>query len=127
MNPAFTDADFAFVPDANAKRIQLATYKGRESKMRGKIHSLAMLSAFVGLTAFMIQEVDARGGRGGGGGGRGGGGFSRGGSSSMSRGGGGGMSRGGSSMSRGGWRAAQSRQLQPRRLWRIRLQPGWQL
>lgn len=28
MNPAFTDADFAFVPDANAKRIQLATYKG---------------------------------------------------------------------------------------------------
>ncbi len=89
LNPPFTDADFAFVPDANAKRIQLATYKGRESKMRGKIHTLAMLSAFVGLTAFMIQEVDARGGRGGGGGGRGGGGFSRGGSSSMSRGGGG--------------------------------------
>ena len=28
MNPTFTDADFAFVPDANAKRIQLATYKG---------------------------------------------------------------------------------------------------
>lgn len=28
MNPAFTDADFTFVPDANAKRIQLATYKG---------------------------------------------------------------------------------------------------
>ena len=28
MNPAFTDADFAFVPDANAKRIQMATYKG---------------------------------------------------------------------------------------------------
>src|SRR5688572_49061 len=68
----------------------------RESKMRSTIHSLAMLSAFVGLTAFMIQEVDARGGRGGGGGGRGGGGFSRGGSSSMSRGGGGGFSRGGS-------------------------------
>lgn len=39
--------------------------------MRGKLHSLAMLSAFVGLTAFMVQEVDARGGRGGGGGGRG--------------------------------------------------------
>jgi hypothetical protein len=28
MNPAFTDADFAFVPDGNAKRIQMATYKG---------------------------------------------------------------------------------------------------
>jgi len=28
VNPAFTDADFTFVPDANAKRIQLATYKG---------------------------------------------------------------------------------------------------
>lgn len=28
VNPTFTDADFAFVPDANAKRIQLATYKG---------------------------------------------------------------------------------------------------
>jgi hypothetical protein len=28
INPTFTDADFAFVPDANAKRIQLATYKG---------------------------------------------------------------------------------------------------
>ena len=28
MNPAFTDADFAFVPDENAKRIQMATYKG---------------------------------------------------------------------------------------------------
>ena len=28
VNPAFTDADFAFVPDANAKRIQLATFKG---------------------------------------------------------------------------------------------------
>jgi hypothetical protein len=28
VNPSFTDADFAFVPDANAKRIQLATYKG---------------------------------------------------------------------------------------------------
>jgi hypothetical protein len=27
LNPAFTDSDFAFVPDANAKRIQLATYK----------------------------------------------------------------------------------------------------
>ena len=51
--------------------------------MRGKIHTLAMLSAFVGMTAFMIQEVEARGGRGGGGGGRGGGGFSRGGSSSL--------------------------------------------
>ena len=30
VNPTFTDADFAFVPDANAKRIQLATYKGSE-------------------------------------------------------------------------------------------------
>ena len=28
MNPAFTDADFTFVPDANAKRIQMATYQG---------------------------------------------------------------------------------------------------
>ena len=28
VNPTFSDADFAFVPDANAKRIQLATYKG---------------------------------------------------------------------------------------------------
>ena len=28
FNPAFTDADFTFVPDANAKRIQMATYKG---------------------------------------------------------------------------------------------------
>ena len=28
VNPTFTDADFAFVPDANAKRIELATYKG---------------------------------------------------------------------------------------------------
>jgi hypothetical protein len=28
INPNFTDADFAFVPDANAKKIQLATYKG---------------------------------------------------------------------------------------------------
>jgi hypothetical protein len=28
VNPNFTDADFAFVPDSNAKRIQLATYKG---------------------------------------------------------------------------------------------------
>jgi HlyD family secretion protein len=42
--------------------------------MRGKIRSIAMLSAFVGLTAFMVQEVDARGRGGGGGGGRGGGG-----------------------------------------------------
>ena len=30
VNPTFTDADFAFVPDANAKRIELATYKGTE-------------------------------------------------------------------------------------------------
>ena len=30
VNPALTDADFAFVPDANAKRIELATYKGSE-------------------------------------------------------------------------------------------------
>ena len=66
--------------------------------MRGKLFRLTMLSAFVSLAAFMAQEVDARGGRGGGG--RGGGGFSRGGASSMSR-GGGGFSRGGS-MSRGG-------------------------
>ena len=28
VNPTFTDADFAFVPDANARPIQLATYKG---------------------------------------------------------------------------------------------------
>lgn len=28
MNPTFSDADFAFVPDANAKKIQMATYKG---------------------------------------------------------------------------------------------------
>jgi hypothetical protein len=30
VNPTYTDADFAFVPDANAKRIELATYKGAE-------------------------------------------------------------------------------------------------
>jgi len=29
LNPTFTDADFAFVPDANAKKIQMATYKGQ--------------------------------------------------------------------------------------------------
>jgi hypothetical protein len=28
LNPAFSDADFAFVPDANAKQIHMATYKG---------------------------------------------------------------------------------------------------
>ena len=28
VNPTFTDADFAFVPDANAKKIQLATFQG---------------------------------------------------------------------------------------------------
>jgi len=28
INPSYSDADFTFVPDANAKRIQLATYKG---------------------------------------------------------------------------------------------------
>ena len=28
INPTFSDADFTFVPDANAKKIQLATYKG---------------------------------------------------------------------------------------------------
>lgn len=28
VNPTFSDADFAFTPDANAKRIQLANYKG---------------------------------------------------------------------------------------------------
>lgn len=28
VNPTLTDADFAFVPDANAKKIQLATYQG---------------------------------------------------------------------------------------------------
>jgi hypothetical protein len=28
VNPTFSDSDFTFVPDANAKRIQLATYKG---------------------------------------------------------------------------------------------------
>ena len=71
--------------------------------MRRIISRVAMLSAFVSLAAFVVQEADARGGRGGGGGGgRGGGGFSRGGSSSMSR-GGGGMSRGGGGMSRGSY------------------------
>src|SRR3954451_18116388 len=30
VNPAFTDSDFAFVADGNAKRIQLATFKGME-------------------------------------------------------------------------------------------------
>lgn len=30
VNPTFTDADFTFVPDADAKRIELATYKGSE-------------------------------------------------------------------------------------------------
>src|SRR3982750_136378 len=82
------------------------TTKDRESNMRGRLFSFAMLSAFVSLAAFTVQEAEARGGRGGGGGGgggRGGGGFSRGGSSSMSRGGGGGYSRGGGgSYSRGG-------------------------
>jgi hypothetical protein len=28
MNPTFADSDFTFVPDANAKRIQLASYRG---------------------------------------------------------------------------------------------------
>ena len=28
VNPAFTDSDFAFVPDKDAKRIQMATFKG---------------------------------------------------------------------------------------------------
>jgi len=28
VNPPLTDADFTFVPDANAKQIKLATYKG---------------------------------------------------------------------------------------------------
>ena len=28
LNPAYSDADFAFVPDANAKKIQMATYQG---------------------------------------------------------------------------------------------------
>jgi len=28
VNPAFTDADFTFAPGPNAKRIELATYKG---------------------------------------------------------------------------------------------------
>jgi hypothetical protein len=28
VNPTFSDADFAFVPDANSKRIQLATFTG---------------------------------------------------------------------------------------------------
>src|SRR3954465_2386306 len=82
--------------------------RDRESKMRSKLYRLAMLSAFVSLAAFTIQEAGARGGRGGGGGGGGrggGGGFSRGGGGGggFSRGGGGGFSRGGSmSMSRGG-------------------------
>ena len=30
VNPAFTDADFKFVPDANAKPIKLATFQGME-------------------------------------------------------------------------------------------------
>ena len=92
--------------------------------MRGIISSVAMLSAFVSLAAFVVQEADARGGRGGGGGGRGGGGFSRGGSSSMSRGGGGmsrggSMNRGGSSMSRGSYSRGG--------VGGIRLQPGRKL
>src|SRR3954470_23618573 len=82
--------------------------RDRRSNMRGKTFQIAMLSAFVSLAAFTVQEADARGGRGGGGGGRGGGGggFSRGGGGGggFSRGGGGGgYSRGGStSMGRGG-------------------------
>jgi hypothetical protein len=32
LNPTFSDADFTFVPDANAKRIELATYKGPEKE-----------------------------------------------------------------------------------------------
>src|SRR3954454_22566659 len=73
--------------------------RDRESNMRGQTFRIAMLSAFVSLAAFTIQEADARGGRGGGGGGRGGGGgFSRGGGGGggFSRGGGGGFNRGGS-------------------------------
>jgi len=44
--------------------------------MRKRLYRIAMLSAFVSLAAFTIQEADARGGGrgGGGGGGRGGGG-----------------------------------------------------
>ena len=30
LNPTFSDSDFAFVPDANAKRIALANFKGME-------------------------------------------------------------------------------------------------
>lgn len=30
VNPKFADSDFAFAPDANAKRIELATFKGLE-------------------------------------------------------------------------------------------------
>lgn len=30
VNPTFADSDFSFTPDANAKRIALATYKGME-------------------------------------------------------------------------------------------------
>jgi len=30
VNPTFTDSDFAFVPDKDAKRIRMATYKGPE-------------------------------------------------------------------------------------------------
>ena len=37
--------------------------------MRGKIFSIAMLSAFVSLAAFTVQEAEARGGGRGGGGG----------------------------------------------------------
>src|SRR3982751_1689663 len=72
--------------------------RDRESNMRGQTFRIAMLSAFVSLAAFTIQEADARGGRGGARGGRGGGGgFSRGGGGGggFSRGGGGGFSRGG--------------------------------
>src|SRR3954471_14924676 len=86
--------------------------RDRRSNMRGKTFQIAMLSAFVSLAAFTVQEADARGGRGGGGGGRGGGGggFRRGG------GGGRGFRRGGGRRWRGGfqpWR--RRRRLQPRR------------
>ena len=70
--------------------------------MKSQFTLLGTAAALVGLIAFSVQEVEARGGRGGGGGGFGGG-ARGGGMSSMSRGGGGGFSRGGGGgYSRGG-------------------------
>src|SRR3954468_6055009 len=90
----------------------------RRSNMRGRFYRIAMLSAFVSLAAFTVQEADARGGRGGGGGGRGGGG------GGFRRGGGGGGGR-----RRRRFQPRRRRGLQPRRLdqhgpWR-QLQSRW--